>query len=54
MRKLLKRLVTDESGGEVIDYVLIIALIVVASMTIMNSVGTQVLTRWRRVMDALG
>jgi pilus assembly protein Flp/PilA len=53
MRKLLSRLVRDESGGEVIDYVLVIGLIVILAMTVMGSVGTQVVVRWQRVLDAL-
>jgi len=42
MRKLLSRLVRDESGGEVIDYVLVIGLIVILAMTVMVSVGALV------------
>jgi Flp pilus assembly pilin Flp len=53
MRKLFTRLVRDESGGEVIDYVLVIGLIVILSLTVMGSVGTQVHIRWQRVLDAL-
>lgn len=53
MRKLLSRLVRDESGGEVIDYVLVIGLIVILATTVMGSVGQQVVVRWQRVLDAL-
>jgi Flp pilus assembly pilin Flp len=53
MRKLLTRLVRDESGGEVIDYVLVVALFVIVSLVVMGSVGSQVHIRWQRVLDAL-
>jgi Flp pilus assembly pilin Flp len=53
MRKLLTRLVREESGGEVIDYVLIVGLIVILSFAVMGAVGSQVLLRWRHVLDAL-
>jgi len=53
MRKLLTRLIKEESGGEVIDYVLVLGLIVILSLTVMGSVGSQVLVRWRHVLDSL-
>jgi pilus assembly protein Flp/PilA len=53
MRNLLTRLVRDESGGEIIDYVLVIGLIVILCLTVMGSVGSQVVLRWQRVLDAL-
>jgi Flp pilus assembly pilin Flp len=53
MRNLLNRLVKEESGGEVIDYVLVLGLIVILSLTVMSAVGNQVLLRWRHVLDTL-
>jgi Flp pilus assembly pilin Flp len=46
MTKLLTRLVTDERGGEVLEYALIVGLIVVAAIAAITSVGTKVLARW--------
>jgi Flp pilus assembly pilin Flp len=42
----LKRLLTDESGGEVLEYALIAGLIVVASIAMIAKVGVKVLARW--------
>ena len=46
MKKLLKKLVVDEQGGEVLEYALIAGLIVVAAIAVIGSVGTKVLARW--------
>jgi Flp pilus assembly pilin Flp len=46
---LLRRLVIDERGGEVLEYVLIAGLIVVAAIAVIGSVGTKVLARWNSV-----
>jgi Flp pilus assembly pilin Flp len=43
---LLKRLVADERGGEVLEYALIAGLIVVAAIAVIGTVGTKVLARW--------
>jgi Flp pilus assembly pilin Flp len=44
--ELLQLPVTDERGEEVLEHALIAALIVVAAITIVGSVGTKVLARW--------
>ncbi|MDB5300579.1 MAG: hypothetical protein JWO87_2242 [Phycisphaerales bacterium] len=46
MLKQWKRLITDETGGEVLEYALIVGLIVVAAIAAITSVGTKVLARW--------
>ena len=46
---LLQRLLRDESGGEVIEYVLIAGLIIVATITTIAAFGTKVLARWTSV-----
>ena len=53
MRKMLKRLAGDESGGEVIEYALILGLIIVAAIAIIGTVGTKVLARWTSVDSSL-
>ena len=45
-RKLARRLLLEESGGEVLEYALIAGLIVVAAIAVIGSVGTKVLARW--------
>ena len=43
---LALRVLTDETGGEVLEYALIAGLIVVASIAMIVKVGTKVLARW--------
>jgi Flp pilus assembly pilin Flp len=45
----LVRLFRDESGGEVIEYVLIAGLIIVATITTIAAMGTKVMARWTSV-----
>jgi len=37
---------TDDRGGEVLEYALIVGLIVVAAIAAITSVGTKVLAKW--------
>ena len=53
MRKVLGRLVSDESGGEVIEYALILGLIVVAAIAVIGTVGVKVLARWTSVNSSI-
>lgn len=46
MKALLKKLVKDEQGGEILEYALIAGLIVVAAIAVITAVGTKVLARW--------
>jgi pilus assembly protein Flp/PilA len=46
MNTLLKKLIRDERGGEVLEYALIAGLIVVAAIAVIGTVGTKVLARW--------
>ena len=45
-RNTLSRLLRDERGGEVLEYVLVAGIIVVAAIAVIGSVGTKVLARW--------
>jgi pilus assembly protein Flp/PilA len=47
------KLVKDEQGGEVLEYVLIAGLIVVACITVIGSVGTKVAARWTSLNSSL-
>jgi Flp pilus assembly pilin Flp len=49
----LKRLACDEAGGEVIEYVLILGLIVVATITTIAAFGTKVLAKWTSVNSSM-
>ncbi len=46
MKKIVNKLVRDESGGEILEYALIAGLIVVAAIAVITAVGTKVLARW--------
>jgi pilus assembly protein Flp/PilA len=49
IRKLLK----DDRGGEVLEYALIAGLIVVASITVIGSVGTKIAANWTSLNSSL-
>ena len=53
MNKLIKRMLRDETGGETIEYALIMGLIVVAAIAIIGTVGTKVLARWTSMNSSL-
>jgi Flp pilus assembly pilin Flp len=51
--KLLKALIQDEQGGEVLEYALIAGLIVVAAIAVITSVGGKVLARWQSLNSSM-
>ena len=51
--KVICRAVRDERGGEVIEWVLISGLIIVATITTIFAVGTRVLARWTSVNSSM-
>ena len=53
MKKLLAKLVKDETGGEVLEYALIAGLIVVAAIAVIGTVGSKVVAKWTSVADGL-
>jgi Flp pilus assembly pilin Flp len=53
MKSLLKKLVKDENGGEVLEYALIAGLIVIAAIAVIGSVGTKVLARWTSLNNGM-
>jgi pilus assembly protein Flp/PilA len=53
MKKLLVKLMKDETGGEVLEYALIAGLIVVAAIAVIGTVGTKVLARWTSLNSSL-
>jgi Flp pilus assembly pilin Flp len=53
MKKLLVKLVKDETGGEVLEYALIAGLIVVAAIAVIGTVGQKVVARWQSVANGL-
>ena len=53
LKNLFTKLLRDEQGGEVLEYVLIAGLIVVAAVVVIGSVGTKVLARWTSVNSGM-
>jgi pilus assembly protein Flp/PilA len=53
MNTLFKRFVKDESGATAIEYGLIAALIAVACITVMGTVGNNLKTKFQAVADNL-
>ena len=51
--KFVRRAWTDQSGGEVIEYALIMGLIIVVAIVLIGAVGTKVLARWGSVNSSL-
>jgi Flp pilus assembly pilin Flp len=50
---ILRRLLADEQGGEVIEYVLIAGLIIVATIATIAGFGGKVLARWTSVNQSM-
>ena len=53
MKNLLVKLVSDEQGGEVLEYALIVGLIIVAAIAAISSVGGKVLARWTSLNNSM-
>jgi Flp pilus assembly pilin Flp len=41
-----KRLIKDESGGEVLEYALVAGLVIIAALSVIGQVGSKVLAKW--------
>ena len=50
---LVKKLISDEQGGEVLEYALIAGLIIVGAIVLITSVGDKVLARWTSLNSSL-
>ncbi len=50
---MLKKLMRDENGGEVLEYALITGLIAVAAIAVITTVGGKVLGRWNSVNSSI-
>lgn len=53
MTNIFARFIKDESGATAIEYGLIAALIAVAAITAMTSVGSSLISKFERVSSAL-
>ena len=48
-KSLIFRVLTDETGGEVMEWAIVVGLIVVAAIVVVTSVGTKVLAKWTSI-----
>jgi len=53
MQSMLRKLIRDEQGGEVLEYALIAGLIVVAAIAAITAVGNKVLARWNSLQNSM-
>ena len=53
MRNLISRLISEEQGGEVLEYALIAGLIVIASVAAITTVGNHVYARWTSIQASV-
>jgi len=44
---------SDESGGEVLEYALVAGLIIIAAIGAISTVGTKVLGRWNSLKNSM-
>ena len=51
LTSLVGRLARDEGGGEILEYVLIAGLIIVAAIGVIAAFGNRVLDRWSTVIN---
>jgi Flp pilus assembly pilin Flp len=49
----MRKFLSDESGGEVLEYALIAGLIVVAAIAVISSVGGKVLATWSSLNSSM-
>ena len=49
----VERLLADENGGELIEWVLIAGLIIVATITTIAAFGTKVMAKWTSVNNSM-
>ena len=52
-KRALGKLVRDESGAEIMEYVLIFGLIIVLLITTISAFGTKVMARWQSVNSSM-
>lgn len=53
MLRTFKSLLTNEEGGEVLEYALIAGLIIVAAIATIASVGDKVFAKWTSLNSSL-
>ena len=49
----VRQFFADETGGEVIEYALILGLVLVTAIAVIGAVGTRVVARWTSVNSSM-
>jgi len=50
---LVARLLVDETGGEMLEYGLVMGLLFIASLTAIATLGTKLLGRWSSINSSM-
>jgi Flp pilus assembly pilin Flp len=51
---LLRGMIRDERGSEVVEYSIVVALVVVACLAVMGKFGVKIIGRWSSIDHSLG
>lgn len=53
LRRCWTACLRDEQGNEVIEYVLLLGFVVLASIAVMGALGIRVMDKWAQLRDSL-
>jgi Flp pilus assembly pilin Flp len=53
IRKMLASAIRDESGGETLDFALLVGFMVLAILACMSAMGIKVMEKWANIWDYL-
>jgi Flp pilus assembly pilin Flp len=50
---ILRSLLHDENGAEVLEYAFVLGLVIVAAITVIGAVGAKVVARWTSINSGM-
>jgi Flp pilus assembly pilin Flp len=53
LRNSFKRFLSDDTGGEIIEYALVLGLIIVAAIALVAAFGVKVTAKWSSVNNSM-
>lgn len=53
VKSLLRALVIEDNGGEILEYAIIIGLIILAAIVAITAVGNSVMARWTSLSNSM-
>jgi Flp pilus assembly pilin Flp len=53
LHQLLRAFLADDTGGEVIEYAIVLGLISIAAITVIGAFGVKVLARWNSINSSM-